>query len=33
MIEIKKLCKSYGDKLVLNNLSITIENGKILDII
>ena len=33
MIEIKKLCKSYGDKLVLNNLSITIENGKIFGLV
>jgi ABC-2 type transport system ATP-binding protein len=33
MIEIKKLCKSYGDKLVLNNLSITIEDGKIFGLV
>ena len=33
MIEIKDLCKSYGDKQVLNNLSIKIEEGKIFGLV
>ena len=33
MIEIKNLSKSYGDKLVLNNLSIKIEDGKIFGLV
>lgn len=33
MIEIKNLSKSYGDKLVLKNLSIKIEDGKIFGLV
>ena len=33
MIEIKNLCKSYGDKPVLNDLSITIDDGKIFGLV
>ena len=31
MIEVKHLTKQYGDKLAVNDISFTVEDGEILD--